>query len=223
MEEKTVRKTSRQLQAEQMREKLQSIVFEMAKTQPLEEIKIKTIAEKADISVGNFYQYFDSKESALIYSYKEKDDIWENLHFEKIRDPLIRVQRIVATHLYSMIENSLCWTTQLYLAQLKKYDSYFFTPDRYVHRIMRESIAEGQKAGEFKTDWEAEEIGMRILNFSRGMVYNYCVEHKEDPEGWIRRAVQLQSEYMSLFVTDPSQLDLKKQLAAVRRKAREDS
>ena len=64
-------KIPRKLQAERMREKIQNIVFEMAKTKTLDEIKIKDIVTEANISVGNFYQYFESKEAALIYSYKK--------------------------------------------------------------------------------------------------------------------------------------------------------
>lgn len=211
-------KTSRQLQAEAMREKLQNIVMDMSRTHTLDEIHIKDIADAANISMGNFYQYFDSKEAALIYSYKVKDGIWETLHFEDIKDPLERVERIVVTHLYSMIENSLCFDTQLYIAQLKEYDEYFFTDDRYLTRIMKETIEAGQKEGSFRRKWTAMEIGIRILNFSRGLVYNYCIMHKEDPEHWIQYALQCQEEYMSLFVSDPQRIDLKKHYAEVVKK-----
>ena len=100
--DKQEEKIPRKLQAERMREKIQNIVFEMSKTKALDDIKIRDIAKAANISVGNFYQYFDSREAALIYSYKTKDDIWESLHLEKIKDPLKRVERMVVTHLYSM-------------------------------------------------------------------------------------------------------------------------
>ncbi len=216
MEEKY--KTSRQLQAEAMKEKLQDIVQDMCRTKTLDEIRIKDIAAAANISMGNFYQYFDSKEAALIYSYKVKDGKWETLHFEEIKDPLERVERIVATHLYAMIENSLCFDTQLYIAQLKEYDGYFFTDDRYLTRIMQETIETGQNEGSFKKDWTPMEIGIRILNFSRGLVYNYCIMHREDPDNWILYALKCQEEYMSLFVTDPSRIDLKKHYDAARSK-----
>ena len=210
-------KITRKMQAEQMREKLQTVVFDMAQTKALDDIRIKDIAEAANISVGNFYQYFDSREAALIYSYKTKDDIWEKLNLEKIENPLERIERMVVVHLSSMIENSLCFDTQLYIAQLKQYEEYFFTSDRYIHKMMENTISEGQEKGEFIKRLTSREIRMRILNFSRGLVYNYCVEHKEDPEGWIMHALELQTEYMSLFVTEPDKLDLYKHLKEVRK------
>ncbi len=209
-------KIPRKQQAERMREKLQNIVFEMSKTKTLDEIKIKDIAAAANISVGNFYQYFESKEAALIYSYKTKDDVWESLNLEKVKDPLKRVERMVVTHLYSLTENSLCFDTQLYIAQLKQYEDYFFTTDRYIHRMMEETIAEGQKKGEFITTLSNREIRIRILNFSRGLVYNYCIEHKENKEEWFEYALELQTEYIRIFVTDPSKVNLKAHVKAVK-------
>ena len=44
-------KTSRQLQAEAMREKLQNIVMDMSRTHTLDEIHIKDIADAANISI----------------------------------------------------------------------------------------------------------------------------------------------------------------------------
>ena len=195
------KKTSRQLQAEASREKLQQIVMDLCKTRTLDEIRIKDICEQAGMSLGNFYQYFSSKEDALIYSYKTKDDCWSQMRFEEIADPLERVKRIIATHLRSMTENSLCFDTQLYIAQLKQYGSYFFTQDRYITRIMRETIEAGQQAGEFDTRLTAAEIVKRLLNFSRGLVYNYCIEHKENHPAWLQYAFDCQSEYLTLFLT----------------------
>ena len=195
------KKTSRQLQAEASREKLQQIVMDLCKTRTLDEIRIKDICEQAGMSLGNFYQYFSSKEDALIYSYKTKDDCWSRMRFEEIADPLERVKRIIATHLRSMTENSLCFDTQLYIAQLKQYGTYFFTQDRYITRIMRETVEAGQQAGEFDTRLTASEIVKRLLNFSRGLVYNYCIEHKENHPAWLQYALDCQSEYLTLFLT----------------------
>lgn len=210
-------KIPRKLQAERMREKIQNIVFEMAKTKTLDEIKIKDIVTEANISVGNFYQYFESKEAALIYSYKTKDDIWESLNLEQIKDPLKRVERMVVVHLYAMTENSLCFDTQLYIAQLKQYEDYFFTNDRYIHRMMEDTIAEGQKNGIFVTTLSNREIRIRILNFTRGLVYNYCIEHKDNKDKWFEYALEVQTEYIKIFVTDPSKVNLKAHVKSVKK------
>ena len=196
------RKTTRQLQAEASREKLQRIVMELSMTRSLDDIRIREICDAAGMSLGNFYQYFESKEAALIYSYKVKDDEWRSEHFEDIADPAERAKTIVFTHLRSMVAHPLCFDTQLYLAQLKQYDEYFFTPDRYLHRVLREAIAEGQEKGEFRTEHAPAVITRRILNFTRGLVYNYCIEHKEDPEGFLAEATACQQEYMNLFLTE---------------------
>ena len=50
-----IKKTSRQLQAERMKLKIQGIVEDMARTQPLDQIRIQDICAVAEISMGNFY------------------------------------------------------------------------------------------------------------------------------------------------------------------------
>lgn len=105
--------TMRQRQALASKEKLQKIVHDLSCEKTLDEIRIKEIADAAGMSVGNFYLYFPSKESALIYFYKTKDDDWATLELEAIEDPLNRLCQIITTHLYSMIAHSLCFDTQL--------------------------------------------------------------------------------------------------------------
>ena len=194
--------TSRQKQAQASKEKLQRIVFEMSQDRTLDEIRIKEIADEAGMSVGNFYSYFPSKESALIYSYKTKDDDWATLGLEAIANPLERLCQVITTHLYSMVEHSLCFDTQLYISQLKVYEEYFFTEDRFLHRVTTQAVSECQQKGLMRDRHSAYETAMRLLNFSRGLVYNYCIAHREDHEKWFRYAVECQQEYIQLFLTE---------------------
>ena len=194
--------TMRQLQAQASKQKLRDIVFQMSKEKTLDDIRIKDICKEAGMSVGNFYLYFPSKESALIYSYKTKDDDWATLGLEEIADPLLRLCQMITIHLYSMTENSLCFDTQLYISQLKVYEDYFFTEDRFLHRITRDAVSECQKSGLIKTKHSAYETALRLLNFSRGLVYNYCIEHKENHAEWLKYAIECQQEYIQLFLTE---------------------
>lgn len=110
------------------------------------------------------------------------------MRFEEIADPLERVKRIIATHLRSMTENSLCFDTQLYIAQLKQYGSYFFTQDRYITRIMRETVEAGQQAGEFDTRLTASEIVKRLLNF---FAPGWCIITASSTRKTIRRGCNM--------------------------------
>ena len=191
----------RQLQAQASKEKLRDIVFQMSKEKTLDEIRIKDICDEAGLAIGSFYLYVPSKESALLYSYKTKDEDWSRLGLEDIDDPFLRLCRMITTHLYSMVENSLCFDTQLYISQLKVYEDYFFTEDRFLHRVTCKAVSECQESGLMKTKHTAYETAIRILNFSRGLVYNYCIGHNEDHANWLRYAIDCQQEYIQLFMT----------------------
>ncbi|MCR5291077.1 MAG: TetR/AcrR family transcriptional regulator [Treponema sp.] len=195
-------KTKRQLQAETMRYTLQSIVERFARDTPLDKIKIQDICSEAGVSLGNFYQYFQSKEEAMIYSYQYIDRKWQEQHFENIQDPLERVKIILKTHLESMADATLCFLAQLYISQLKVYDEYFFTQDRYLHKVLREAIKQCQESGKMVQSYTDIQLAIKLVNFSRGLVYNYCIQHKEDQKAWLEFAIHESTEYLSLFLTE---------------------
>ncbi len=195
------RKTSRQLQAERMKLKIQGIVEDMARTKTLDEIRIKDICSAANISLGNFYQYFSCKEEAMIYSYRYIDEKWREAGFEDIQDGLERTLRIIDTHLETMTSESVCFITQLYISQLKYFDDYFFTKSRYICSALADALREAQEAGRIVSRYEPADLAVKILNFSRGMVYNYCIRHQDEPEQWLQFAKQEQREYLGLFLT----------------------
>ncbi len=194
------RKTSRQLQAERMRLKIQQIVEDMARTKTLDQIRIQDICAAAQISMGNFYQYFSCKEEAIIYSYKYIDEKWKEEGFEAIADGLERAIRIAEAHLETMASESVCFITQLYISQLKFYDSYFFDRKRYICRTLTEALREAQQAGKVTGRYDAADLAAKILNFSRGMVYNYCIRHEEDSGRWLEFAKKELQEYLQLFL-----------------------
>lgn len=58
--------TKRQLQALETKERLHSSAVELYKTLPHDEITIKDICEKAGVSVGVFYHYYESKNGVFM-------------------------------------------------------------------------------------------------------------------------------------------------------------
>ncbi|MDL2217274.1 TetR/AcrR family transcriptional regulator [Christensenellaceae bacterium OttesenSCG-928-M15] len=184
-----------------MKLKIQQIVEDMARTKTLDKIRIQDICSAAGISMGNFYLYFSCKEEAIIYSYQYIDEKWKEERFENIQDPLTRVITIIDTHLATIADETLCFITQLYISQLKLYDDYFFTRQRYLHQVLADALHEAQNAGQITRQYEAADLAVKLLNFSRGLVYNYCIQHKEEPEAWLRFAKGEQREYMQLFMT----------------------
>lgn len=192
-------KTSRQIQAETMRLKLQHIVETLARKKPLDQIKIKEICDQAGVSLGNFYQYFSSKEEAMTYSYNFIDKEWEKLHLEDIKNPLKRLHTLLTTHLTSMANAGRCFLAQLYLSQLKFYDAYFFSSDRYLVTAVRNAVAECQTNGTISKKYTPPEITDKLLSFSRGLTYNFCIKHQHNEKEWLEQAIKESDEYLTLF------------------------
>ena len=192
-----------------MKLKIQGIVEDMARTQPLDKIRIQDICAAAEISMGNFYQYFSCKEEAMIYSYQFIDREWQERHVEQIENGLERALAIIDMHLETIASESLCFITQLYISQLKFYDEYFFTRHRYLHQAMTDALTLAQQAGDVTEQYDAHALAIKLLNFSRGLVYNYCIQHKETPQTWLPFAEGEQREYLQLFLTEQGRQSLR--------------
>lgn len=183
-----------------MRLKIQGIVEDLARTRTLDDIRIQDICAPAEISLGNFYQYFSSKEEALLYSYRSIDEKWKERRFEDIPDGWDRAVRILDTHLETLASEPVCFLTQLYISQLKQYDEYFFTKDRYLCQALSEALRIALAAGELTTRYSPSELAEKLLNFSRGLAFNYCLRHRDGGGEWLESAKREQREYQSLFI-----------------------
>lgn len=195
-----VRKSRRQLQAEEMHMTLRNIVASMAQEKPLDQIRIQDICSAANVTVGTFYIYFKSKEEALLYSYRFIDEEWSQMGLEKIENPIERLFAMLEAHLESISRESICFITQLYISQLKHYDEYFYSPQRFIHRTICQAVSEAVDKGIVADKYTPSEITDKLLKFARGEIYNYCLNRVEDGLKWKDDTLAAEKEYFSLFL-----------------------
>ncbi|WP_259596222.1 TetR/AcrR family transcriptional regulator [Clostridium botulinum] len=67
------RLTKRQIQAINTKNKIYNIATNLMQKEGYDNITIQNICEKAEVSVGSFYHYFESKNDILIELYKKAD------------------------------------------------------------------------------------------------------------------------------------------------------
>lgn len=92
--------TSRQKQAIETKRRLYRSAVELFKQYPYDEVKITDICEKANVSVGVFYHYFESKRDILHEAYLNFDnELEEALEIVKTTSPIDNIISIVEMYL----------------------------------------------------------------------------------------------------------------------------
>ena len=80
-------------QTEQTRRKIVEAVHECMREADLSDITIRSVCQRAGVSIGTFYLYFSCKEAALLYGYRQADAQFEALKLTS--EPWENIQRIM--------------------------------------------------------------------------------------------------------------------------------
>jgi len=165
--------TNRQLQAQKTKNKLYKISIELLEKQGYEKLKIEDICKKAGVSVGSFYNYFNSKNDILAEVYKRADHYFEN----EVKNNLTRVNsldKVIEFFDHYGKYNDLVGIDimkQLYNSNNK----IFPQKGRFMQTLLQEIILEGQNKNEILSDMTPEEICDYLFIAARGVVYDWCL------------------------------------------------
>lgn len=137
------RLTKRQIQAINTKNKIYNIATNLMQKEGYDNITIQNICEKAEVSVGSFYHYFESKNDILIELYKKADHFF----YDNIKNKLSStnaIDRIIEYFDYYAEYNEktgIDMMKQLYNSNNKM----FITKGRHMQTILDEIILEGQE------------------------------------------------------------------------------
>jgi len=164
---------SRQLQAQKTKNKLYKISIELLEKRGYEKLKIEDICKKAGVSVGSFYNYFNSKNDILIEIYKRADDYFENEVKNNIKS-INSLDKIIEFFDYYGIYNDLVGIEimkQLYNSNNK----IFPQKGRFMQILLQEIILEGQNKNEIISSMTPEAICDYLFIAARGIVFDWCL------------------------------------------------
>ena len=190
-------KNQRQLQAEKTKETILDTIRAMTQDRPISQITIREICNHAGVSPGAFYHHFDSKEAAILYSYRIADEEFEKL--KRTGTPIENIRSIIHTQLGMLTDETINATKSLYISHLVYHDVYFFDENRPIFQVLKQEIA--AYTG-LRTDNEKlRALVWKILSFCRGLLYNSCIEHKKLAVDWPAVQVDEAVQYFLFCVT----------------------
>jgi len=151
--------------------------------QGYEDTTVEDIVFESETSKGSFYHYFDGKDAllgTLAYVFDEK---YEQLMGTMGPDMSAIEKLIYLNHeLFAMIDSSVSMdllarllSTQL----LARGEKHLLDRNRTYFKLLRQIIAEGQKAGQLREDLTVNEIVKAYALWERALLYDWCLSGGE--------------------------------------------
>lgn len=168
-----IKLTKRQIQARHTHEKIYNVAIELIEKKGFANITVAEICKTANVSIGSFYNYFDSKNAILDEIFKVADDFFLNTVEVNLNRGPTKDKIIQYFHYYAdfNMARGIDFIKQLYTGK----NNLFTTKGRHMQAVLQRIIVKGQKNGEISTEMTAEEIVDYLFVAVRGGVYHWCL------------------------------------------------
>ena len=160
---------------------LYECAMELFREKGYDNVSVDEIVKKAGMAKGTFYIYFESKAAIIIQMLPEYDDYYNTVAAQM--DPAAPVSE----RLESIVSSSCQFTQEaigldlirvLYTEQLLPGRTVqdAMDSDRALYRIIHELLAEGQRAGVYRSDFDVDEMRDWLIRCIRGTFYEWCIQ-----------------------------------------------
>jgi len=166
-------RTKRQEQAIETRNRIYNAAIELMDHKGFENLTIVDISEKAGVSVGAFYHYFDSKNDILAEIFRKADDYFSNEVVLGEAGDSITQQIIEFFDHYAKfnVMSGMEMTQQLFNPKVK----FFVMKGRPMLTMLENLIRQGQQSGEIKTEAGPEDVVHFLFMMARGIVFDWSL------------------------------------------------
>ncbi len=156
-----------------------SAAWKLFYEQGYEDTTIEDIVFESETSKGSFYHYFDGKDALLGTLSNVFDEKYEELA-PAMDASLDAVGKLAYLNheLFAMIDGgiSLDLLARLLSTQLlTRGEKHLLDRNRTYFKLLRKIIAEGQQAGELRTDRTVNEIVKAYALWERALLYDWCL------------------------------------------------
>ncbi|SKC88238.1 TetR/AcrR family transcriptional regulator [Maledivibacter halophilus] len=172
--------TKRQKKALETKKRLYDAALELFKEKGYKNVSVDEIVAKANTSKGSFYTHFESKDQIIIEHFKNNDNHYAE-YYKNLKSYKTSSEKLLnfAKNMFSFVNEKVDFdfTNVIYSSQLlhNQEKTYIIKEDRSLYKILYEIIREGQKLGEFREDYTAEELVKMAARSMRGTYYDWCL------------------------------------------------
>ncbi|MFH5836339.1 TetR/AcrR family transcriptional regulator [Proteiniclasticum sp. C24MP] len=166
--------TKRQMKALETREKIYDSAIAKFSEKGLERTSIQEICKDAKVSIGSFYNHFDSKEDIIYEIFKKAD-----MNFEQFRDVDVEkkgIRNLILDYMdyyVSFVQtNDIRFTKVLYNTG----NHYFVQEKRPMQEVLKSILREQNlKLNGYYVE-DADMLVDRLFMVSRGVIFHWCLK-----------------------------------------------
>ncbi len=177
--------TRRKEQAQQTRAAIVEHAQRLFRERGFEAVTIEEITDAAGVARGSFYTYFKNKSEIIIAEFRDIDDYYRryaaNLkRYGTAREKLLAFTRAQMRYVRDTVGNENLKV--LYANQTIEPGSVKIinNRERFWYHLIRDIIADGQAAGEFRTDKSAEQLADWFNRTVRGLFLEWCISSGQE-------------------------------------------
>ena len=172
--------TKRQRQALETEEKIYRAATMVINEKGLSNATIQDITSRAGVSLGSFYSYFKSKESVVLYSFQNADQIYEKVYRKLPQsgffDRITSFVRLSSSEYEKNGKGIIKAITSLYFV---REDVDFYSQDRILIRCLAKIVEDGIEEGSLSGDYPFMYYVRLILIAMMGSETMWCFEESD--------------------------------------------
>jgi len=165
--------TKRQEQALETKNRIYDAAIDLMDRKGFENITIADISEKAGVSVGAFYHYFESKNDILAEIFRQADEYFSTQVASGLKKESTPEQIVEYFDHYARFNmaSGVEMTQQLFNPKIK----FFIKEGRPMLTILQDLVRRGQENGEIRADANPEELARFLFVMARGVVFEWSL------------------------------------------------
>lgn len=157
--------------AERTKEQLYHTAMDMLIERGFQATTIRDICREANVSVGTFYTYFDSKYAILFEVVRKADhyftdEVQPMLEGLSTREQLLKYFEEYAEYMQQTNFDTLCVLYSVQNIWLARY--------RPMQRVLTSILTAGQLKGEITMEYPAEKLCELLMTSVRGITFSWC-------------------------------------------------
>ncbi len=188
--------TIREVQAWETKQKIYDAAVNILSKKGFKNMSIREICEAADVSIGTFYYYFESKYDILYKIYEKGDNYFEEEVKSNLNsnDALENVKRYFIAYIEFVEADGVDMVEHLYMPD----NELFIRKNSAMQNILKDIIEEGQRKKQISDTMIPEEAVNFIFVILRGIVFDWCLhDGKYDIVDYSQKFITYICSYLS--------------------------
>ena len=169
----TTKMTKRQKQAILTKNKIFDVTISLISERGYENINIEDICKTAEVSVGTFYNYYNSKNEVFYEIYSRADHYFEETVKGRLKKGSTPEGIIEYFHYYALY----CAKTgvKIMTLMMNANNANFIKEDRYMQVLLTDILEKGLQEGTLKSNKTAADLCNYYFMIARGILFDWCL------------------------------------------------